>query len=265
MMVKVKLMEKNNCSKIKKIIIMFPLFLLVSCNLFQYIPKEENEEENEITEEKPDYIPYPSGIYSHWKMDETSSQNPVDELGNLYLYRLTLDTIDSETGILGKCRGNFRNIDNCFRSNSFPGLKYDKFIFEGWVKITNNVTSGYIFRYGYGANCDFMNTSDSFLLDNARVISKTACDEWYYFFIYYNANLSPKRRLYINNMLIYCDDDLATSTNIFLLGGGGTGNIIDGYIDDFAYWNNPSDNINEIEMIIKDRWNEGKGKTYGSK
>ena len=95
-------------------------------------------------------IPYPSGVYSHWKLDEASG-NAIDARGNHELTQV--GTVSSGAGKVGTSRGGYTTgnyfTDNNDADNELGG---DRFLVEGWFKTSLTNSQAICGKYFYNGS-----------------------------------------------------------------------------------------------------------------
>ena len=111
------------------------LFILLqfSCDRFTILTEAKYLALSESDYESVDGIKYPSGVYSHWKLDE-SSGNAIDVKSVTDLNEQ--GTVGSIAGKIDKGRGQYTSTTIFFKSDLIQNSQYDidVFLVEGWFK-----------------------------------------------------------------------------------------------------------------------------------
>ncbi len=225
-----------------------------------------------------DYLSYPTGLTTHWKMDETTG-GIADSRGT---YPLTANgTTNSIAGYFGNARGPYHTASTNFRNNnSVFATQY--FLVEFWMKSADSFNlQGLVGNFAWGGSGSgtgwsvlIQNPSLRLYLSNGTttVVTSTANvfdDQWHYVVVAkINTVDSVKVRMYVDGQ----SRSEATSTlstlwqvNSFFTVGSYYDNIdryFRGYLDDVVFWANPPTTWAEVDQIVANRWNSGSPKYY---
>lgn len=268
----------------------------VSCD--EYYQVESQDQVQDLVKVTPTIwipkdagIPYPSGVYSHWKLDEASG-NAKDALG---IQDVTdYNGVGAITDTIGKARGgNFTSGNpgvgfTALTNNS--GTIYDSndapFMVEVWFRLTASsagdqtiISKGDNSQGGIVGWDIWLNGSEQLVFEIANTSISSGANvyndgNWHYAVAVLLGLGTNEMYFYVDNVLIGQSTRAAwtTSSRGLALGcangaAGDADNITDaisGYIRDAVFWNVPYTSISEIQNYMSERYNNGNGRALGN-